>query len=159
MKYRQNQKFSRQKLQSIAKHQKVPTNSEKSRLNGKSLAKLLVSTGLDKSRQVLTKAAKIISRRYRNPRSCRDFWWTKSRQDFLGETLVQIFRARLPEKYRKVSPFPAKDQPGKKTPGVSNQWYLIPKGMEPRSFGIIGYCSTVRATAATFVHRTLSPTY
>ena len=74
MKYRQNQKFSRQKLQSIAKHQKVPTNSEKSRLNGKSLAKLLVSTGLDKSRQVLTKAAKIISRRYRNPRSCRDFW-------------------------------------------------------------------------------------
>ena len=74
MKYRQNQKFSRQKLQSIAKHQKAPTNSEKSRLNGKSLAKLLVSTGLDKSRQVLIKAAKMISRRNQNLQSCREFW-------------------------------------------------------------------------------------
>ena len=74
MKYRQNQKFSRQKLQSLAKHQKVPANSEKSRLNGKSLTKLLVLTGLVKSRQVLTKAAKIISRRYQNQRSCREFW-------------------------------------------------------------------------------------
>ena len=124
MKYRPNQKFSRQKLQSLAKRQKVPTCSEKSCLNGKSLAKLLVSTGLVKSRQVLTKAAKLISRRNQNPRSCREFWLPKSRQDFLGKTFVKIFPARLPEKFRKVSPFPAKGSSGKKPPGLNSNYWI-----------------------------------